>query len=171
MDANEHLDRIIADLKQYQKSNKRLAVDEAANAFEEAVNAHDQLAALLDRVQSATKPLAAEERQMRDGIAASLIAFFKDGLTEGVNTYVLSNLRKLKFTYKVERKVDMAMVAVAREKFAAAEDKVGTFDQLVRVKMELEVKPYRKLPHGGAAWLAISEMLVSKPAAPTIEVD
>jgi hypothetical protein len=171
MNANEHLDRIIADLQKYKKSNKRLAVDEVANDFESVVNAHDQLAALVAEVTSSLKPLQAEERIARDGIAASLITFFGGKLKEGVNDYVLSNLRKLKFTYKVERKIEDSMLSVARAKFDAATDKVGTFDDLLRVKYELDVKSWKKLLSGGEAHKAVSEMLVAKPSAPTIEVD
>lgn len=171
MNANEHLDRIIADLQRYKKSNKRLAVDEALNDFEKVVNEHDQLSALIAEVESTVKILKAEERIMRDGIAASLTTFFGKALKEGVNNYVLSNLRKLKFTYKVKREIEMSMVSVARAKFEAATDKVGSFDDLLRLKYELDKKAWNKIAAGGEASKAVSEMIVAKPEAPTIEVD
>ena len=171
MDASEHLVRILGELKEYQKSNKRPAVDEPANDFEQVVNAHDHLAGLLEQVKKSLKPLELAERTMRDGIAASLIAYFGTKLNEGVNNYILSNMRKLKFTHKVERKIEPSMVAVARAKFDAAGDKLGSFDDVLRIKYELEAKPWKKLVKGGEAYMACSEMIVSKPAAPVLEVD
>lgn len=171
MDANEHLARILADLKTHQESNKRLAIDEPANDFEKVVNAHDQLATLIDEVKKTLKPLEVEERTMRDGIAASLDAFYGDKLVEGVNNYQLSNMRKLKYTYAVERKIEPSMVAVARAKFEAATDKTGAFDDVLRIKHELDAKAWKKLPAGGEAFMACSEMIVAKPKAPTLEVD
>lgn len=171
MTADEHLATILEALHEYQRKNKRPAVDETANDFEVVVNHHYQLATLLAEIKQAIKPLETSERTVRDGIAASLITFFGSKLKDGVNDYLLSNLRKLKFTHKVERKIESSMVAVARAKFEQATDKVGAFDDLLRIKHELDAKAWKKLVTGGEAFTAVSEMIVAKPAAPVLEVD
>lgn len=171
MDATTHLSNILDALNTYNRSNKRPAIDEPANDFETAVVAHNHLANLIDEVKKALKPVELEERTLRDGIAKSLDVHFGTTLAEGVNSYVLSNMRKLKYTRKVERKIEMSMVAVARNKFDTAADKVGAFDDVLRVKYELDAKAWKKLVTGGEAFKACSEMIVAKPAAPVLEVD
>lgn len=173
-DASEHLSRLIKALTEYRDSNRRPAIDEPGNDFEKVVNDHYQLDMLMAEVKKAMKPLETDERKIRDGIAASLNAYYRaDGrtLNEGVNNYELTNGRKLKYTYAVERKIEPSMIAVARAKFEAAGDKLGTFDDVLRVKYELEAKPWKKLINGGEAFLACSEMIVAKDKAPTLEVD
>lgn len=171
MNAQEHLTRILADLSFYETSNKRPAIDEPGNDFEVVVNAHDQLAALLAELKKTMKPLETEERTMRDGIAESLIKFFGAKLNDGVNNYLLTNLRKLKYTHKVKRSIEDSMIAVARAKFEAASDKVGAFDDVLRVKHELDTKAWKKLAAGGEAFKACSEMIVAKTEAPVLEID
>ena len=105
---------------------------------------------------------------MRDGIATSLNAYFADKLKEGVNNYALSNGRKLKYTYAVDRKIDSGHVQVARDAYALT-DATAPFDDLLRVKYELAKTPWKKLD--GEAALAASRMITSKPAAPVLVVD
>lgn len=171
MRASDHLTTILAALHSYERSNKQPAVEDPANDFEKAVNDHYELQMLLEEVKKALKPLEVQERAQRDAIAASLTAHYGDGINEGVNNYVMSNMRKLKFTYEVDRKIDESQLATARAEFDAAADKQGTFDDLLRVKYELQKRPWNKLLKGGDAYLAIAKCIVSKPKAPTLEVD
>ena len=101
----DHLNRVIDALSAYRESNRRPAIDEPKDQFEQMVNKHFDLDALQDIIKEAVAPLNAEERKLRDTIAGSLREFYGYRLNEGMNTYELSNFRKLKFTHKVERKV------------------------------------------------------------------
>jgi hypothetical protein len=165
--------KLIEGLEALRAANRRPAVDEPANPFEEAVNEYDDLKDVISEVEALLKPLKTIEREKRDGIADSLRQYFGAKLKEGVNNYPLSNGRKLKFTHAVERKVDAAMVEVARQQYEAADDKPAgqTFDDLLRVKYELAKTPWKKLLNGGAASVAFSRCLETKFAASKLEVD
>lgn len=164
----DHLTRIRDALDRYSLVNRQPAVDEPANDFEKAVNDWDEAFDLLQKLKSMLKPLEASERQMRDGIADSLKAHLKDNLKEGVNSYELSNGRVLKLNHKVNRTVVASMIPAAREAYKeAGGDK--SFDDLLRVKYELQIAPWRKLDN--ETQTAVSRMIVSKLAAPTLEVD
>lgn len=167
---NAQLTRIADGLQRYSLMNHRPAIDEPANPFEEAVNNHAAVQELMAEVKSLLKPLETKEREMRDGIAASLVAHFGDELKEGVNTYVLSNSRKLKYKHGVTRSIDQPSVDLARAQYVEnAEPTDPTFDELLRPKYELVKAKWNKL--SAAAGLAFSRCLTSKTAAPTLEVD
>jgi hypothetical protein len=169
----DHLKRIAEALERYGMMNHQPAVDEPANDFEKVVNEHAALQAMLEEVKSLLKPAEAAERRLRDGIADSLRAFYGVDLKEGVNNYELSNGRFVKFTHKVDRKIESSMVVAAREAYEAAPDKPAgvAFDDLLRVKYELTATPFKKLASGSAASTAVSRMLVTKFAAPSVKVD
>lgn len=167
----DHLSRIIQGLQLFQQQNRSPVVEEPAQAFEKAVNDWHSMQQLVQEVKKLLKPLEAEERKARDGIAESLATFYGADLKEGVNNYELSNLRVLKYTHKVDRKIDNGLVAVAREAYTQADDKPELpFDDLLRVKYELAATPYKKVT-GPNAKLAVSRMITSKPAAPTLTVE
>lgn len=169
----DYLADLLAGLQTYQQGNRPPAVETPANGFEQSVNQHYELAGILAKVKDLLKPVEAAERKLRDGIAQSLQDFYGDDLKEGVNDYELTNGRKLKYTYKVDRKIDAGLVEVARAKYDQAADRPDkfTFDALLRVKYELDAKQWKQLATGGPAYMAASEMLVAKPAAPTLVVD
>lgn len=153
--------------------NRPPVVEEPSNPFEEAVNRWAELAELQDAVKTAMKILNEEEREARDGLAASLGAYFRDrpqGLKEGVNDYKLSNGRKLKFTYGIDRKIAESALATARKAYEEAADAGDpAFDTLLRTKYELNTAPWRKLSIEAAS--AFSRCLTSKEKAPTLVVD
>jgi len=169
---DDRVSRLLSALEMYGLANHRQAVEEPADDFERAVNDHNDLQAFIAEVKDLLKPHETEERTKRDALTVSLNSYFGSKLKEGVNTYTLSNGRKLKYTYKVDRKVDNAQVAVARAAFDESADKPAgmVFDDMLRVKYELADAPYKKVT-GEAAKLAVSRMLVTKAAASTLTVD
>jgi phage tail tape-measure protein len=146
-------------------------VDEPANDFESFINRYHDVQNLQKLMAELKKGVDNVEREMRDGIADSLRAHFGKNLKEGVNDYVLSNRRKVKFDHKVDRKVDKAMVETARKAFEEADDAAGTFDDLLRVKYELSKAQWNKLASGGQAYTAVARCLVTKFAAPSVSID
>jgi len=169
---NDQIDRIIAALQNYKAQNHQQVIDEPANDFEKATNEWESLQALQQHVKQAIKPLAFIELEKRNAIAASLAHHFGDGLKEGVNNYMLSNGRKLKYKHSISRIIDQAAIGQAREGYVAAADTPDVaFDDLLRVKYELAVAPYKKVQGSPEAATAVSRMIISKPAAPALEVD
>lgn len=168
MEIHDHLSRIIDALSWYQQGNRQPAIPEPTDDFERFVNSWEEMKALQDEIKALLKPLDADERKARDAIAESLRGFFGDKLKEGVNNYELSNLRKLKFTHKVDRKIEPSLIPVARAAYEKTKPD-QSFDDLLRVKYELAAAPFKKLQ--GEAATAVSRMLVTNVAAPTLEVD
>lgn len=171
MNRKEHLERIMEALDRERMQNNTQVIEEPANDFERAVNDWEEQQALHTVLKDLLKPLAEDEREARNGIADSLRAFFGDDLKEGMNTYKLSNQRKLKFSHKIERKIDTPSVVAARAEYEKADDAPAgqTFDDILRVKYELSATPFKKV--SGNAALALSRMIVSKVQSPEIKVD
>lgn len=163
-----HKQRIIDALGRYAD---RPAVESPADQFEAYVNAWYSNQALIAEIKALLKPLEAEEREQRDSIATSMRSFFGSSLKEGVNTYALSNKRKLKFGHKVSRTIETDAIAQAREHYAAAKDGHNgvAFDALLRAKYEPAMASLKKLQ--GPAKLAASMMITTKFAAPEVKVD
>ena len=128
-----------------------------------------QKAALTKDIDAELKTLAETEMAMRKAIAESVRTALGDSLKEGVNRFDMADGRRLKFTYAVTRAIDESQIAVAKDAYAKVNDAPVTFDQLLRVKYELEKKEWNKLGAGGK--LAVSAMVTAKPAAPTLEIE
>lgn len=167
----DHLTRIRDALDRYSQSNRIPAIEEPANDFEVAVNEWDELDQLQKEIKKLLKALSEDEAAKRKGLAESLSAYFATDLKEGVNSYALSSGQKLKLTHKITRTVEPSMIEVARKAYEAVAGGAGTtpFDDLLRVKYELQVTPFRKLDP--EATNAVSRMIVAKPATPMLEVD
>lgn len=115
--------------------------------------------------------LAENEMVMRKAISASLKTAIGDKLKEGVNKWPLSNGRSLKLTNKIDRKIDEPQIALAREEYVKANDTDGvTFDQLMRIKYELNVSEFRKIENKPAAALAVSRMLIASAPTSSLEL-
>lgn len=155
---------IIAALNKADMSNNPPIIEEPANDFEKSVNNFADIAELQELLKKLAKTVNESEREMRDGICESLRVFYGENLVEGMNTYKLSNGRKLKFTHKLDRKIDESRIQLARADYVGDD-----FDDLLRVKYELEKKAYDKLD--AEQKLAVSKMIETKPAAPTLVVD
>lgn len=153
--------------------NRRPAVEEPANDFERVVNDWADLQDFVSQIKALLKPIEALERRQRDAVAESLTQYFGDNLKEGVNRYTLSNERTLKLNFARKREVDTPSVDRARKLYteAATGTALPIFDDLLRVKYELAKTAFNKLPEGSDAKKAAQTMLVTKPAASTLEVD
>ena len=164
------IDRFLAELRAFAKLNDLKAVHEPANEFEECLNDWYELQQLQEAVKQAMDGINKEERILRDRYAESLRSYFGDNLNEGVNTYTLSNDRKLKLTHKVDRKVEASALQEARKFYEeAAQPGDKAFDDVLRVKYELDKRNYDKL--SPAAAYAFSRCLVTKYATPTLSLD
>ena len=168
----DKLAKIIAEVERYNGLNRPLAVEEPANDFEGVINTWDEAQQLATFLKGLIKPYVEAEKKQRDAIVAVLNPWLEERgeLKEGVNSYELSNGRALKYTYAIDRKVDTTSVANTRKDYetaATAED--PAFDDLLRVKYELEIKPFRKLSDEAAK--AVSRMVTSKPKSGELEVD
>ena len=134
-------------------------------------NLVDQKKRMTADIDAEIAKLAATEMTMRKAIANNVVTSLGDNLKEGVNNWNMSNGRSLKLTHKVDRKIDEAQIAMAREEYAKVNDSDGvTFDQLLRVKYELAVAEFRKIEDKVGAALAVSRMLVSSTPAPVLEL-
>ena len=167
----DDLIRIAEAIDCYAILNHRPVVDEPANDFERTVNEHAELVAAIAEIKGLLKPLETAERKLRDGLAESLKTWLGENLKEGVNTYELSNLVKLKFENKIDRKIEISEIENARSAYDAIAGGAGTlsFDELLNTKYELAKSQYNKI--GDEAKHAVSRMIVSKPAAPVVRVD
>ena len=168
----DKLAKIIAEVERYKGLNRPLAVEEPANDFEGVINTWDEAQQLATFLKGLIKSYVEAEKKQRDAIVAVLNPWLEERgeLKEGVNNYELSNGRALKYTYAIERKVDTPSVAIAREAYKEAAT-VGdpAFDELLRIKYELEVKPFRKLSEEASK--AVSRMVTAKPKSAELEVD
>lgn len=165
------IDKLIEELCLLRQRNHRAAIEDAEpGSFEAAVNDWHDLSQIVGFVKDTLKPLETQEREKRVAISSSLFTYFGDSLKEGVNNYPLSNGRKLKYSYGVDRKVAEAELEVAKKSYLdSAQPSDPKFDELLRIKYELEMKSFRKLSPEGR--LAVSRMVTSKPKSPTLEVD
>lgn len=155
-------------------------MSEEPETFEQYVDRWDGLkakaAALVAQKQALTKEIDAElktiaetEMAMRKAIAESVKEALGDKLKEGVNRFDMADGRKLKFSYDLTRTIDESQIDVARQEYSKVNDAPVTFDELLRVKYELAKKEWNKLGAGGKA--AVSAMITTKPAAPTMEIE
>ena len=136
--------------------------------FEGYVDAWNDLQGEIEKRKAALKPLTDKELTMRKHIAEAVKTASGDTWKEGVNTFLLPDMRALKVTIPLKREIDIPSIPAAREAFRKLNDLPITFDELLRTKYELEKKAFDKL--GPAAKVAISDMIVVKPQAPTVEL-
>ena len=136
--------------------------------FLEYVAAWDAARAQIEQIEKTLKPLKAKELEMRKALAESIQTALGDKLKEGMNTYDLGDGRSLALGYMLDRKIEESEVASAREAYAQLNDRPVEFDALLRIKYELNKRDFDKLSAAGKA--AISDMVVTKPAAPTLEI-
>jgi len=128
-----------------------------APSFEEFVKRWEVIA-------SAVKTLQLVERTHRDAIIKA--AFPTPRI--GVNTHNLPDGTQLKATIKTTRSVIESMIAPTRAEYELLNEPGVPFDNLLRVKYELEVAQWRKID--GHALRVVSRMLETKQGAPSLEV-
>lgn len=164
------LDGFMKAMRTFVSKNRPPAIEEPDNPFEELVNQWAEQKDALQAIKDAMDTITVSERQLRDRLAEGLRQYYGINLKEGVNNYELSNGRKLKFTHKVERKISEPDLAAAKDAFTkAAVPGDKTFEELLRVKYELDKRNYDKLSEPAAN--AFSRCLTTKHAAPALEVD
>ena len=119
-------------------------------ALSELENLNQQIAVLKEK-----------EMTLRKEIFAACF----DDPKEGTNTFKLLNGYVVKFNHKIDRKLDMASLPTVRELLAEAG---VNQDDLIRMKPELSVTAYKKLPdeHRRIMDMAVT----SKPGAPSYEI-
>lgn len=136
--------------------------------FAEYVAQWDDLCRKKAAIEEQLKPLAAQELAMRKALADSVKTALGAKLKEGVNTFPLGDGRSLKLTHSVKRDIEPGEIANARAKYDELNDRDLTFDQLLRIKHELDKTNWKKLTP--AQRKAVSRMIVAKDATPTLEI-
>lgn len=139
-----------------------------SQTFEQYVDEWDNLCNEIAKIKPKLKILADKEMAMRKAIEASLVLALGDQLKEGGNNFPLANGRTLKYTHGIDRKVLEPEIKNARDEFAKLNDVPCTFDQLLRVKYELDKRNYDKL--SDAAKKVVSRALETKFKAPILEL-
>lgn len=133
------------------------------------VNTWDDLNAQIAKLKAKLKPLEDQEKKMRQALADSIKTALGEKLREGVNRYELPDGRAIKLTNKLDRKIEVAEIANAREAYSKQNDQPIPFDAILRTKFELDKREWDKLPD--EAQKAISRMIITKPAMPTLEIE
>jgi len=126
---------------------QRAAVDEWYRAKEEAEKA---------------KKIVEREVELRRALGAVL---FGISLKEGVNRIPIRNGWNLKYTHKVKRNIDSAVLSTLTKPLAAAGVSV---DEVTRIKIELDTTAYRHLTEEQRAIL--DQAITSTYSTPTIEI-
>lgn len=139
------------------------------DAFYDYVVDWDKLVAQIEEVKAGLRKLTQAELPIRKQIAEAIGNAMPGGLQEGINHYTLRDGRKLKVTRAIDRKIDESEVVPVREAYMMLNNNPVPFDTLLRIKYELAKTEWSKLD--GGAQKIISRMLVTKDAAPTVELD
>lgn len=84
---------------------------------------------------------------------------------EGTNSFNLNGGYVVKFTHKINRTLDMAALPTVRELLTEANVNV---DDLIRMKPELSVTTYKKLPDSARQIMDMA--ITSKPGTPSYEI-
>lgn len=137
--------------------------------FEQYVYLREELVIAQEAAKLAVKRLGEIEMTMRKAIAASAATTMPDGLKEGVNTFALTDGRKLKITRKITRTIEEAQMASVREEFERLNSQSVTFDSLLRTKYELSVAAFRQLDETGAH--VVSRMITAKDGTVEMVLD
>lgn len=135
-----------------------------------AADFEDNLAAMA-ALKKQLAPLVKLDAELRREIAN---ACWEEvgGLEEGTNTVELNSGRKVKVKYEIDRKIESALIETARASIAKINDLPPgfVFDDMLRVKHELEKKVWNKLKDHAGAKAALADLIVATPkATPVVE--
>lgn len=136
--------------------------------FEEYVDEWDATCAQIAAITKQLKPLKDKEMVMRRALEQSVREHLGADWREGVNKLTLADGRVLKVTHSVKRTVEAGELPAARELYARLNDAPVSFDDLLRVKYELDKRNFDKLE--GEAAKVFSRVLVAKDEAPKVEL-
>lgn len=109
----------------------------------------------------AVKPLIEKEQELRKKVFARIFP----NPAEGTNTLELAKGWKIKGAYKIERKIDKALLAAVSEEMRKIEVNP---DLLVENEPKLKLAVYREL--NDEQRHAFDKCLVIKPGSPTLEL-
>ncbi|QSL98930.1 putative DNA binding protein [Enterobacter phage EC151] len=112
------------------------------------------------KVKSELAKVKAKEAILRDRI----IKTFFTGPKEGTNTHELGNQYKLKYTHKLSREVDEAMLT---NLLPALKEKEIDVDQLIERKPSLKIKNWRDLTE--EQHQVFDQVITTKPASGSLE--
>jgi hypothetical protein len=101
---------------------------------------------------------------MRDSVRAALGDKFK----EGMNNWPLTDGRVLKINCKIDRKIADSELETAKKEYGMLNDVPCTFDELLRIKYELDKKNFNKLT--GPAYKAFSRAVITSEQAPEVSL-
>ena len=136
--------------------------------FEEYVSEWESLAKTIADNKDDMRAIVSKEMVMRKAIEASVKEAAGSHWREGVNKFPLPDGRTLKITHKVSRTIDPEQLEVVREQYQQLNDRTVEFDDLYRVKYEINKRELDKLSDN--ARLVLSRMLTNKPAAPDVDI-
>lgn len=109
----------------------------------------------------AVKPIIAAEQAARRELIAALYPTPK----EGVNTLVLGGGWKLKYTHKIDRKIDHSMLSAVAVELGPYNVSV---DSLIEWKAALATKAYKELTAEARA--IFDQAITAKPGSPVLEM-
>jgi hypothetical protein len=128
--------------------------DELLNAWYKARNE-------LDAFKQRMEPLVEQEMQLRRLVAAT----FWPTPKEGMNDFDLPLGFKVKYTHKLERKIDQPALPAVLE---AMQKHMYSTTDLIRSVPEVNLKVYRELPE--PARLIFDQALIIRNASPMLEI-
>lgn len=130
---------------------------EAANLTENFINALAHLESLNEKIAI----LKEEENALRKELFEACF----ENPVEGTNSFKLYNGHVLKFTHKINRTLDSAALSTVREMLT---EKNVNMDDLIRMKPELSVSAYKKLPEDSRKIMDLA--ITAKPGTPSYEI-
>lgn len=113
------------------------------------------------QVETVAKPLIDKERALRQLVADVMF----DEPHEGTNYVPLEGDWRLKLVYKLDRKIDEAMLSTVAAQLA---EQNVSIDKLIKWKPEVTLKEYRELTAEQAK--IFDQALVVKPGTPALEM-
>jgi len=113
------------------------------------------------KFQKQLEILKLQEMQLRQRI----FGHYFPNPKEGTNTYALPHGWALKGTYKINRKIDLALYANHKQEFVKMNIPL---DELVEYKPELKIGVYNSLTEDQKK--AFDAVLESKPGSPSMEI-
>lgn len=138
--------------------------------FEDYVDAWDDLCGRISELNKKLAPLKAAEMTKRKAIRDSVRAAMGSSWKEGTNHFTLRDGRVLKINNKIKREIEDGEVETCREAYELLNDRPVTFDELLRIKRELDKANFKKLDAESEAERVVSRMIVAKEEAPEVTI-
>lgn len=130
----------------------------------EAANLTDNFISELARLEALNQQIAMLKEQ-ETALRKELFEACFENPVEGTNTFKLHNGYVVKFTHKINRTLDSAALSTVREMLT---EKNVNLDDLIRMKPELSVSAYKKLPEDSRKIMDLA--ITAKPGTPSYEI-